>query len=95
MLDGLELLQVCGGYRCDGRVTATPPSAGDYGSCEPVYEELPGWEESTVGALSLAALPRAARDYLARLEVLCGAPVVIVSTGPDREQTIVLRDPFG
>ena len=95
VLDGLERLQVCVGYRCDGRVTATPPSAGDYGSCEPVYEELPGWEESTVGALSLAALPRAARDYLARLEVLCGAPVVIVSTGPDREQTIVLRDPFG
>jgi adenylosuccinate synthase len=95
VLDGLERLRVCVGYRSAGRVIETPPSAGDYGGCEPVYEELPGWEESTVGALSLEALPRAARDYLARLEELCGVPVVIVSTGPDREQTIVLRDPFG
>ena len=95
VLDGLERLQVCVGYRCNGQVTTIPPAAGDYEICEPVYEELPGWRQSTVGALSLELLPRAARDYLARLEELCGVPVVIVSTGPDREQTIVLRDPFG
>ena len=96
VLDGLDTLKVCVAYDVDGeRVTHLPYHQSVLHKAVPVYEELPGWEESTVGALSLEALPRAARDYLARLEALCGVPVVIVSTGPDREQTIVLRDPFG
>ncbi|MBM5811714.1 MAG: adenylosuccinate synthase [Gammaproteobacteria bacterium] len=95
VLDGLERLLVCVGYRRDGQVTTVPPADADYTDCAPVYEELPGWREPTAGALSLAALPRAARAYLARLEELCEVPIVIVSTGPDRDQTIVLQDPFG
>ena len=61
----------------------------------PVYEVVPGWSDSTVGLKSLDALPEAARAYIARLEDLVGAPIDIISTGPDREETIVLRHPFG
>ena len=66
----------------------------DNGNAFPVYEELPGWEESTVGAKSLDDLPKEARSYLARIESLCGTSVDFVSTGPDREHTIQLIDPF-
>jgi adenylosuccinate synthase len=60
----------------------------------PVYEEMPGWRESTVGVKAHDALPKAARDYLARIESLCGVPIDMISTGPDRDETIVLRHPF-
>jgi adenylosuccinate synthase len=71
-----------------------PVGADELERCEPVYEELPGWQESTVGVKQFDKLPKAARDYLARVEKLCGVPIDLVSTGPDREETIVRRHPF-
>ncbi|HSF78177.1 MAG TPA: adenylosuccinate synthetase, partial [Steroidobacteraceae bacterium] len=68
--------------------------ADNYPEYEPVYEEMPGWRESTVGLRSYDELPGNARQYLARMQELAGVPIDIVSTGPDREQTIVLRHPF-
>ena len=62
--------------------------------CLPVYEEMPGWRESTVGVKAHHGLPRAARDYLARIEALCGVPIDLISTGPERDETIVRRHPF-
>jgi adenylosuccinate synthase len=75
-------------------VKAPPIGADQYARCEPVYIELPGWKESTVAATSMDDLPRQARDYLRRVEDLCETPIDIVSTGPDREETVVLRHPF-
>ncbi len=96
VLDGLDVIRVCIGYRIGGEVVAEPPlSLEGYAGLEPVYEELPGWRESTVGVTEFGALPANARRYLARLEALVGVPIDIISTGPDREQTIVLRHPFG
>ncbi|MBE7460195.1 MAG: adenylosuccinate synthase [Zoogloeaceae bacterium] len=95
VLDGLEEMKICTGYRIDGRLSdILPVGADDLDRCEPVYESLPGWKESTVGVKSFAALPKAAQDYLKRMEALCGVPVDMISTGPDREETIVLRHPF-
>ncbi|TNF56709.1 MAG: adenylosuccinate synthase [Gammaproteobacteria bacterium] len=95
VLDGLETLRICTAYELDGReLTAPPLSADELARCTPQYIELPGWSESTVGATSLAALPENARRYLARIEELSGLPIDIVSTGPDRAQTIVKRHPF-
>jgi adenylosuccinate synthase len=96
VLDGLETLQLCTGYKLDGKTSVNifPVGAEEAARCEPVYEEMPGWKESTVGAKSLAALPANARAYIKRIEELVGVPVDMVSTGPDREETIVLRHPF-
>ena len=95
VLDGLEEMKICTGYRIDGRLSdILPVGADDLERCEPVYESLPGWKESTVGVKGFAALPKAAQDYLKRMEALCGVPVDMISTGPDREETIVLRHPF-
>ena len=95
VLDGLAQLRLCVGYRQDGRQSDAPPLLCDqYAACEPVYEEMRGWSGSTVGLRSLDELPDAARAYLDRLQELCGVPVTIVSTGPDRKQTILLRHPF-
>jgi adenylosuccinate synthase len=96
VLDGLDTLRLCDGYRCaDGSLRDTPPLLSDeYPGCEPVYEELPGWKESTVGITAYRELPANARRYLERVQELTGVPVDVVSTGPDREQTIVLRHPF-
>jgi adenylosuccinate synthase len=95
VLDGLETLRICVGYRVGGETCdILPVGAEMLADCEPIYEELPGWQESTVGAQSLEALPANARAYLARMEALCGVPADIVSTGPDREETIVRRNPF-
>ena len=68
--------------------------SGDYGACEAVYEDMPGWKESTVGITRYDELPVNARKYLERLQVLVGVPITIVSTGPDREQTIIRQNPF-
>ncbi|MGC8521595.1 MAG: adenylosuccinate synthase [Steroidobacteraceae bacterium] len=96
VLDGLELIRVCVGYRFGGEVVAEPPLSLDgYAGLEPVYEELPGWRDSTVGITEYSALPPNARKYLERLEALVGVPIDIISTGPDREETIILRHPFG
>jgi adenylosuccinate synthase len=95
VLDGLDSIKVCIGYRCDGKVLSAPPVGAEaYEACEPEYEELPGWKESTVGVKQFDALPKAAQDYLARIEQLTGTPIDIISTGPDRAETIVRRDPF-
>jgi adenylosuccinate synthase len=95
VLDGLESLKLCTGYRLDGRtVDIFPSGAEDAARCEPIYEEMPGWKESTVGAKSMEALPANARAYIQRIEDLVGVPIDMVSTGPDREETIVLRHPF-
>jgi len=95
VLDGLDLIRVCIGYRRGGLVSPEPPmSTEGYAAVEPVYEELPGWSESTVGVTAYEALPENARRYLERLAVLVGAPIDMISTGPDRGQTIMLRHPF-
>ncbi|HKD55790.1 MAG TPA: adenylosuccinate synthetase, partial [Steroidobacteraceae bacterium] len=96
VLDGLDTIRVAVGYRQDGRVSPEPPSSVEgYAGIEPVYEELPGWRESTVGITAYEALPCNARRYLERLAALVEVPIDMISTGPDREQTIVLRHPFG
>jgi adenylosuccinate synthase len=95
VLDGLDSLKLCTGYKLHGKhVDIFPVGAEDAAACEPIYEEMPGWKEATVGAKSLDALPAAARAYVKRIEELVGVPVDMVSTGPDREETIVLRHPF-
>ncbi|MBK9523101.1 MAG: adenylosuccinate synthase [Rhodocyclaceae bacterium] len=95
VLDGLESLKICTGYELDGRVVDIfPVGAEDASRCQPVYEEIAGWKESTVGARALDELPSAALAYIQRIQALVGVPVDMVSTGPDREETIVLRHPF-
>ncbi len=95
VLDELETIQICVGYKIDGAPIAGVPVIVDrFSECKPVYEEHPGWQESTVGVTSFEKLPANARDYLARIEELAGVPVDIISTGPDREQTIIKQHPF-
>ncbi len=95
VLDGLETINICVGYKDEnGAVIEAPTDADSYIGLQPVYEELPGWSESTLGAKTLEALPANARAYIKRIEELIGAPIDIISTGPDRNETIVLRHPF-
>ena len=95
VLDGLDSLKLCTGYMLNGKqIEIFPVGAEEAAGCEPIYEQMPGWTESTVGAKSLAALPANARAYIKRIEELVGVPIDMVSTGPDREETIVLRHPF-
>jgi adenylosuccinate synthase len=95
VLDGAETLKICVGYKVDGKMSdILPVGAEELALCAPVYEEMPGWRESTVGVKQHDSLPRAARDYLRRVEALCEVPIDMISTGPDREETIVLRHPF-
>ncbi|TXS89235.1 adenylosuccinate synthase [Parahaliea maris] len=96
VLDGLESIQICVGYADeDGNAVPNPVDSDDYDGLVPVYEVVPGWQESTLGAKSLAELPQAALDYIQKIEDVVGAPIDIISTGPDRVETIVLRNPFG
>jgi adenylosuccinate synthase len=95
VLDGLETVRLCTGYRIDGEVRSTPPAGAEaLARVTPEYEDMPGWNESTVGIRNYDELPENARAYLKRLEELVGVPVDIISTGPDRKETIILRDPF-
>ncbi|NCF11460.1 MAG: adenylosuccinate synthase [Gammaproteobacteria bacterium] len=95
VLDGLETVKVCTAYRVGGEeTTALPAGAEALAICEPVYEELPGWSGSTAGITAFEQLPEAARSYLKRIEELAGVPVDIISTGPDRDETIILRHPY-
>ena len=95
VLDGLETIQICIGYAdSSGNPVPNPVDSDDYDGLVPVYEEVPGWNESTVGARTLEELPQAARDYIHKIEDVVGAPIDIISTGPDRVETIVLRHPF-
>lgn len=96
VLDELETIQICVGYEIDGDpIVGLPVVVDRFAECKPVYEEWAGWQESTVGVTSHDALPQKARAYLARIEELAGVPVDIISTGPDREQTIIKEHPFG
>ncbi len=96
VLCGLPAIKVCVAYELDGRrLDSVPAEAGDLARCQPVYEELPGWDEEISQARRLAALPEAARSYLGRIEALCGVPVSVVSVGPARDQTIIVQDVFG
>ncbi len=96
VLDGIPELDICTGYELDGQlINLLPVGADDVARCKPVYETLPGWTKSTFGVSSWEDLPVNAQAYLKRLEALCGVPVDIVSTGPERDETIVLRHPFG
>lgn len=96
VLDGIPELQICTGYHLDGKIVdMLPVGADDVARCKPIYETLPGWTENTFGVNRWEDLPLNARNYLKRLEILCEVPVDIVSTGPERDETIVLRHPFG
>lgn len=95
VLDGLEEIKVCVGYKLDGRaLDILPLDADEIAACEPVYDSFPGWSESTAGITNWDALPVNARRYLERVQSFIGAPVDMVSTGPDRDHTILLRHPY-
>ena len=95
VLDGLPKLKVCTGYRLDGRtLTYFPAGLKAQASLEPVYEELDGWSETTAGARATRDLPANAIKYVRRIEELIGAPVALLSTSPERDDTILMRDPF-
>jgi adenylosuccinate synthase len=96
VLDGLETVRTCTAYRRNGDIIKTLPTGAEaIAECEPVYEEMWGWKESTKGAKEMTELPDNARRYLDRLQELIDTPIDIVSTGPDRVETICLRHPFG
>jgi adenylosuccinate synthase len=95
ILDGMETLRICTGYRVGERVyDYLPPAPQDQARAEPIYEDMPGWQESTAGARSWAQLPAQAIKYIRRIEELIQCPVALVSTSPEREDTILVRDPF-
>ena len=95
VLDGLSELKLCTGYMLDGALTdILPMGADEIARCEPVYETMPGWTQSTVGVTDYQRLPSEARSYLERIAQLTGVPVHMVSTSPDRDHTILMRDPY-
>ena len=96
VLDGFETLKICTGYEVDGRMLDHFPSdAAAQAACTPVYEEMPGWSESTYGARSWADLPANAVKYIRRVEELTKTPLTLLSTSPERDDTILITDPFG
>jgi adenylosuccinate synthase len=96
VLDELDTIRICVGYRSGGVIRDEPPAFTEgFADVEPVYEDLPGWQASTVGIDRFDVLPANARAYLARIEALAGVPIDLVSTGPDRDQTIIRAHPFG
>ncbi|MEG3181908.1 adenylosuccinate synthase [Sphingomonas sp. LT1P40] len=95
ILDGMDRLRICTGYKVgDKHYDYLPPAPQDQARVEPIYEEFDGWSESTAGARSWAQLPAQAIKYIRRIEELVGCPVTLVSTSPEREDTILVRDPF-
>ena len=95
VMDGVSTLRLCVGYKVDGKIIDILPVGADaLEGCEPVYEDMPGWSGSTVGVKRFEDLPLEARNYLQRMAEICEVPVDMVSTGPDRDETIVLRHPF-
>jgi adenylosuccinate synthase len=96
VLDALPEVRLCTHYMLDGAATDLIPTGADaVARCRPVYETMPGWRQSTVGARTFDALPDAARAYLRRIEALTGVPIAMVSTGADRDETILVHHPFG
>ncbi len=95
VLDDLETIKICVAYDLNGERVTNPPVGSDrFEECQPEYIEVPGWQQSTVDCKSYDELPQAARDYLAKVEELTGVPVDIISTGPDRAETIIVKHPF-
>jgi adenylosuccinate synthase len=95
VLDGLKEIKVCMGYRLGGQsLDILPLDADEIAACQPVYETFPGWEGSTAGITQWDRLPLNARRYLERVQSFIGAPIDMVSTGPDRDHTILLRHPY-
>lgn len=95
VMDELPLIRICTGYRYKGQELKLPPyDLKILEACEPIYEELPGWQSSTFGITDYKQMPEAARRYIKRIEELTQVPVMIISTGPERDQTIVLKEPF-
>jgi len=95
VLDGLDVIRLCVGYTINGEERRTPPVGAEaFADCHPVYVEMPGWSDSTVGVKNYDDLPENAKNYLKRIEEITETPIDIISTGPDRNETIVLRHPF-
>ena len=95
VLDGLAEILICTGYKLGGRtLDVLPLDADEIAACEPIYETMPGWTETTAGLTNWEQLPANARRYLERMQALIGAPIDMVSTGPDRVHTVLLRHPF-
>ena len=95
VLDGMSMLNICIGYSMDGkRVDLIPTGADAVARCTPIYETMPGWQTSTFGVKSYAELPANARAYLERIEQLTNVRIAMISTGPDREETILQQHPF-
>jgi adenylosuccinate synthase len=95
VLDGVQALNICIGYELDGKVIdMLPVGAEDVERCKPIYETVDGWNETTFGVKTWDGLPKNAQHYLKRLEAVCGVPIAIVSTGPERDETIVIEHPF-
>ena len=95
VMDGIEEIKLCVGYEMDGKkLDILPFGSDELARCQPVYETMKGWSQSTFGVKSYDALPEEAKLYLSRISEICEAPIAIISTGPDREETIVLQHPF-
>jgi adenylosuccinate synthase len=95
ILDGLDEVKIAVSYRLNGEEWKIPPvDTYQFAMCEPIYETLPGWKESTQGITDMKDLPENAKHYLKRIEELTGIPIDILSTGPDRKETVIIRDPF-
>ncbi len=95
VLDGIGPIRICTGYTTDGaRIDLLPTGAEAVAECHPVYEELPGWDQNTFGVKRFDDLPHNARAYLRRIEQLAGVPIAMVSTGPERDETILMHHPF-
>ncbi|MGB7371011.1 adenylosuccinate synthetase, partial [Erythrobacter sp.] len=95
VLDRMEKVRICTGYRLRGNVyDYLPTHSADQASVEPIYEEMEGWSQSTAGARSFADLPANAVKYIQRIQELIECPVALVSTSPERDDTILMRDPF-
>ena len=95
ILDGFDEIKVCTGYRLDGeRIDYLPASERAQAEVEPIYETITGWKDATAGARSWAELPAQAIKYVRRVEELVGCPVALLSTSPEREDTILMQNPF-
>ncbi len=95
VLDEVETIKLCTAYRCNGTTRESPPIGSEnLAQCEPIYEQMPGWQTPTAGVTEYRQLPKKAQNYLARIAEISGAPIDIISTGPDRSDTIILNNPF-
>jgi adenylosuccinate synthase len=95
VLDGIETIRLCVGYMLDGKkLDVLPRGAESVARCEPIYEDFPGWQGTTFGIREWGKLPIEAQNFLRRIEEVAGKPIAMVSTGPERDETILLQHPF-